>query len=157
MENLQARLDGYNLCDPEDMDGLLKLADLVRELLARGDYPEVGVVLNYCISNAYLEAFSWTLELLQESFECGDCSVQSYVCELGGQIPCYDGVIERLKTERRACKNEVETVMDQHGEVQSFFNVLTYKTGYDHIYLISRENFDTKDNDFIRYQLLFEK
>ena len=46
--------------------------------------------------------------------------------------------------------------MDHDGEVQSFFNILTYKTAYPNIFLTTEENFDTKDNDFIRYRLLFK-
>ncbi len=28
-------------------------------------------------------------------------------------------------------------------------------TAYDHLFLITEKDFDTKDNDFIRYKLLF--
>ena len=53
--------------------------------------------------------------------------------------------------------NDAETITDHNGEVQSFFNILTYKTAYGHIFLVTEENFDTKDNDFIRYKLKFTK
>ena len=45
--------------------------------------------------------------------------------------------------------------MGPDGEVQSFFNILTYRTSYESVFLITEENFDTKDNDYIRYKLLF--
>ena len=38
-----------------------------------------------------------------------------------------------------------------------FFNILTYRTAYPNIFLVTEENFDTKDNDFIRYKLLFRR
>lgn len=37
------------------------------------------------------------------------------------------------------------------------FNIFVYKTGYDHVRLVSSENFDTKDNDYIQYKLLFTR
>ena len=49
----------------------------------------------------------------------------------------------------------METVRDEHGEVISFFNILTYPTAYKNIFFISSENFDTKDNDYVLYKLSF--
>ena len=45
--------------------------------------------------------------------------------------------------------------IDTNGEVQSFFNILTYQIAYRSVFLISEENLDTKDSDFIRYKLEF--
>ena len=50
---------------------------------------------------------------------------------------------------------DVEKQLDDHGEVESFFNIFTYETRYPNIHLFSAENFDVKDNDFIQYRLLF--
>ena len=51
----------------------------------------------------------------------------------------------------------IKKITEKYGEVESFLNILIYKTRYNGIYLISIENFDTKDNDFIQYKLLFTK
>ncbi len=58
--------------------------------------------------------------------------------------PCY-------ALDLKAIDNDAETIMDHDGEVQSFFNILTYKTAYSHIFLTTEENYD-----FIRYKLLFK-
>ena len=54
-------------------------------------------------------------------------------------------------------KYEIRKVLDENGEAQAFFNIYTYKTSYDNIFLISSENFDTRDNDYIQYKLAFTK
>lgn len=46
---------------------------------------------------------------------------------------------------------------DEHGEVESFFNNFTYRTRYKNICLLTSENFDTRDNDFIQYKLRFSR
>ena len=152
MDNLQVFFATHDLKDPDNLDGLLALADLVRQELDRGGR-QIEAIIRICISDGYPEAFSWVLSILQEVYERGT-GKPDLICELGGQIPDFDGFTQQLQTEKRAWKNEVESVLDEHGEVQSFFNIFTYKTGYNNIYLISAENFDTKDNDFIRYKLL---
>ena len=63
--------------------------------------------------------------------------------------------MRRLQIDLKAIGNDVETIADHNGEVQSFFNILTYNTAYENVFLVTEENFDTKDNDFIRYKLLF--
>ena len=70
--------------------------------------------------------------------------------------PYVELFIKHLQVDLNAIDNDSETIIDHDGEVQSFFNNLTYKTAYNHIFLVTEENFDTKDNDFIRYKLLFK-
>lgn len=152
MDNLQVFFATHDLKDPDNLDGLLALADLVRQELDCGG-TQIEAIIRTCIADGYPEAFSWVLSILQEVYERGT-GKPDLICELGGQIPDFDGFTRQLQTEKRAWKNEVESILDEHGEVQSFFNIFTYKTGYNNIYLISAENFDTKDNDFIRYKLL---
>ncbi len=94
---------------------------------------------------------------LQEEFDKKEnCCLKSFSCFLGKSITNYDEFIRRLQVDLRAIDNDAETVLDHEGEVQSFFNILTYRTAYENIFLTTEENFDTKDNDFIRYKLLFK-
>ena len=64
--------------------------------------------------------------------------------------------MKRLQVDLKAVGNDAETIVGRDGEVQSFFNILTYRTAYANILLVTEENFDTKDNDFIRYKLQFK-
>jgi tRNA A-37 threonylcarbamoyl transferase component Bud32 len=76
---------------------------------------------------------------------------------IGKSIPNYNEFIERLQVDFHVFDNGVETVYDNNGDVESFFNILKYKTGYKNIHLISLENFDTKDHDYVQYKLSFTK
>ena len=82
--------------------------------------------------------------------------MKNFSCFIGKSIANYDKFIRRLQVDLKAIDNDTETVVDHNGEVQSFFNILIYKTAYMNIFLATEENFDTKDNDFIRYNLLFK-
>lgn len=54
--------------------------------------------------------------------------------------------------------NDIKKVNnDEYNEVNSFYNIQTYETKYRNIFLVSSENFDNKDEDFIEYKLLFSK
>lgn len=54
-------------------------------------------------------------------------------------------------------KNSVEKVLDNRGEVASIFNILTCETACSAIRLVSAENFDTRDNDYVLYKLTFSR
>ena len=147
-----------DLSDPDDINSLLDLADLVRRLVSDGDYEQINRAINYTVDNGYLEALSWTMEILQEEFGKGaDCALDDFACEMGKAIKNYNDFINQLGIDLHVMKNDVETILDDNGEVQSFFNILIYKTRFDNIYFLSSENFDTKDNDFIQYKFLFKK
>ena len=53
-----------------------------------------------------------------------------------------------------AFSNEVEPNRDENGEIQSFYNIIRYQTAFPGITLVTSENFDTRDNDFIEYRLV---
>ena len=74
-----------------------------------------------------------------------------------GRSELYDRLIERLQVDLSAPQNGMKTVCDHHGEVESFFNILVYETGFRNIRFISSENFDTKDNDYVQYKLSFAR
>ena len=119
-------------------------------------YSNIELLIQYIISNDYYEAFSWIMAELQEEFDKKErCGLKNFTCFIGKSIANYDEFIKCLQVDLRAIDNDTETIMDHDGEVQSFFNILTYKTGYRNIFLVTEENFDTRDNDFIRYNLLF--
>jgi hypothetical protein len=66
-------------------------------------------------------------------------------------------LIGRLQVDFGTAQNGLEKILDNHGEVESFFNILVYQTGYPNVRFVSSENFDTKDNDYIQYKLAFVK
>ena len=99
-----------------------------------------------------------TLEGLKFEFEKDEDSwLKDFTCFIGKSITNYNEFIERLNVDFNVTNNDVETTLDNNGEVQSFFNIFTYNTIYKNIFLVTAENFDTKDNDFIQYKLLFKR
>jgi len=147
-------LESNRLHDADDLDSLLELAELVRELVAGEQYAELSRVLRYTIENGYLEGFSWCLGILQEVFQQDGCPLSEFECPLGTSIPNYDEFIRTLRADLTHPRNDTETVCDKNGEVTSFFNILVYPTAYDRIRFVSTENFDTKDNDYVQYKLV---
>lgn len=69
----------------------------------------------------------------------------------------YDEFVETLQVDFSSISNEIEKVYDENGEVCAFFNVMVYRTAFENIFLVSSENFDNRDNDYIQYRLLFVK
>ena len=156
MRSLDELFRKNNLKDPEDIDALLELADMVSLLIHGERYPDIERLVSYTVSNDFYEAFSWIMALLQEEFEKEENSgLNDFTCFIGKSIANYNEFIERLNVDFNVTNNDVETTLDNNGEVQSFFNIFTYNTIYKNIFLITAENFDTKDNDFIQYKLLF--
>ncbi len=157
MTLLEDFLHNNNLQDPEDIEALLDCASLMRQLVDKEEYSAINRVINYLIRNCYYEAFLWTIGILQEEFEKEDCTLEDFYCDIGRRITNYDEFVDRLNVDFNVLKNYIEKVFDNNGEVESFFNVSVYKTDFKNVYLVSSENFDTKDNDYIQYRLLFVK
>lgn len=155
MDTLDKFLQANSLHDPDDIDSLIELASITRELIDSRQYDCLESIINYTLQHRYHEAFCWCIGILQETLEKEDCSLDSFECVLGQSIPDYDEFIARLQVDLNACINGTETVYDSTGEATSFFNILVYNTGYRNIRLVSSENFDTKDNDFVQYRLSF--
>ena len=82
---------------------------------------------------------------------------EDFLCDFGNKINNYDEFISALKIEVEPHISAIKKITERYGEIESFFNILIYKTKYSGIFLISMENFDTKDNDFIQYKLLVTK
>ncbi len=150
-------LQNNNLRDGDDIDSLLELADLLRQLLTDAQYSDVSRLIGYTVEHSYYEAFSWCMGIVQEAFEDKGRNLSDFSCTLGKSIPDYDAFAETLQVDFSRPTNDTRTICDQNGEVTSFFNILTYRTGYENIHLVSCENFDTKDNDYIQYKLLFSR
>ena len=156
MRSVDELLKKNNLADPDDIDALLELAEITRQAISTERYHDIELLIDYTVRNDCFEAFSWIMAALQEEYDKADnCRLKEFTCYIGSSIANYDEFIRRLQVDFKAIDNDVETVIDPNGEVQSFFNILTYKTAYRSVFLISEENFDTKDNDFIRYKLKF--
>ena len=139
--------------EPEELDTLLEFADLVREKLQLKQERELSELIRFTIRHGHYEAFYWALGILEEAYGSDD-AMQDMRLELGRSIPDYREFISRLQVDFNAVGNDVLTVPDEHGEVQSFFNILRYQTGFPHLQLVTSENFDARDNDYIQYMLL---
>ena len=158
MRSLEELIRENNLKDTDNIEALLELADMTGGLICNERYSDIELLINYVISNEYYEAFSWVMAALQEEFGKKEgCRLKDFTCFIGKSIANYDEFINHLQVDLKAIDNDAETMIDRDGEVQSFFNILKYKTAYPNIFLITEENFDTKDNDFIRYTLSFTK
>ena len=158
MKNFEEFLQDNNLRDPEDIEALLEIADLTRHLICDENYSDINRLINYTIENDYYEAFSWILYILQEEFDKEENNkLKNFTCDIRKSIPNYKQFTERLRVDLNVIKSDVETTLDCFGEVDSFFNIFTYKTAFKNIFLITAENFDTKDNDFIQYKILFAR
>ncbi|MBQ3076889.1 MAG: hypothetical protein IJC43_03425 [Clostridia bacterium] len=155
MERPETMLPTERLNNPDDLDALLEFADLVRRLTDERRTAELSALIAHTVEHRCHEALSWALAILEEAFAQEEGGPEPFACPLGRAIPDYDAFLARLRAQPEACKSEVETVRDEHGEVTSFYHIFTYRTGFDHVFLRSAENFDTKDNDFIQYRLLF--
>ena len=157
MRSLEELFRENNLKDPDDIDALLELAEITGKLISDEQYSNMEILINYTISNEYYEAFTWVMAALQEELEKKDSyRLKDFTCFIGKSIANYDEFISRLQVNLKAIDNDSETMIDRDGEVQSLFNILKYKTAYPNVFLITEENFDTKDNDFIRYKLQFK-
>ena len=124
MEKVKDLLHGGRLKDAEDIEALLDLADLMREAVGCEKYPEIREIINYCVENGCFEALSWTMEILQEEFsKAEECRLEDFDCELGMAISHYNDFVQQLGIELNVLTNEVETIRDDNGEVQSFFKI----------------------------------
>lgn len=139
--------------DPEDMDTLLEFADLVRSALEKRRFEDFGVLIRYTVSHGYHEALYWALGIAQEHRE-SMAGGPEILCTIGKLIPDYSGFISRLGVNLNAFSNDVEPIRDENGEIQSFYNIIRYETCFSRIALVTSENFDAKDNDFIEYRLI---
>ena len=158
MCELERFLQHRSLEDVENLDALLDVAELTRQFIGVQNYEGIKKLIIYTVDHAFLEAFSWIMAILQEEFRKTEGAVlDDFVCNLGKTIPEYNELVSRLQMDFNAIDNDVQPITDESGEVLSFFNIFTYRTMYENIFFISSENFDTKDNDFIQYQLLFKR
>ena len=155
MDILEQFLHSNNLQDDGDIDALLECADITRQLIAGRQYPQINRLIGYTVHNNLSQAFCWIMEIVQEEIVKADCPLQDFVCPVGGCIENFDSFIINLQVDFDSIKNHIEKVYDKNGVVEAFFNVMVYKTAFDNIFLISSENFDNKDNDYIRYSISF--
>lgn len=150
MEFMELIRCGLPMDDPEDMDTLLEFAVLIRDAIAEKRYDDICRVIRYTVGNSYYEAFCWVLGILEEKSD----QLGHFECDIGRTIPDYNEFVARLGVQPDACGNDVDPVRDENGEIQAFFNIIRYKTGFEHIVLVTLENFDARDNDYIQYSLV---
>ena len=156
MRSLEEFLQNNSLHDPDDIDSLLEAAEITRQLISCGLESELCRLIKYTVKNGCFEAFSWIMAILQEEFEQPEgTGMKDFSCELGRSIPHYNEFTRFLQVDFNVIGNDVEKTFDDHGEVRSFFNISKYRTAYNNIFLVTEENFDLEDNDFILYKLEF--
>ena len=151
MEEIEEFLKDKNLTNIECIDDFLELSDYTRNLVLKKEYEKLSKLINYIVENGFFEALSWVISIIEEN-----CN-EDLLCNFGNKINNYDKFVNALKVEVDPYISTIKKITEKYGEVESFFNILIYKTKYNGIFLISMENFDTKDNDFIQYKLLFTK
>ena len=158
MKSVEDLIQNNNLQDSDDINSLLEVAEITRHLISDRSESQISRLIYYTIENGCFEAFSWIMAILQEEFEKPEgTGLKSFSCELGRSIPHFNDFSQRLEVDFNVIDNDVEKMYDDHGEVQSFFNIFKYKTAYKNIFLLTEENFDLKDNDFIQYKLVFTR
>ena len=154
MELLRRLLQNSPVDDPEDMDFLLDFSELLRDTLHESRFEDAAALVRCTIVNGWHEAFYWALGILEEVWDRSGGCLSDFECVIGKSIPDYDAFISRLGADLNAFGNDVLPMRDENGEIQSFYNIISYKTAFPHIRLVTSENFDTRDNDFIEYRLL---
>ena len=151
MKDVEEFLKDKNLTNIEYINDFLELSDYTRNLVLKKEYEKLSKLINYIVENGFFEALSWVISIIEEN-----CN-EDFLCDLGNKINNYDEFVSALKVEVDPYISTIKKITEKYGEVESFFNILIYKTKYNGIFLISMENFDTKNNDFIQYKLLFTK
>ena len=150
MKLFQLICENLPVGDPRDLDFLLEYAELIRSALREKRLTDAEALIRYTVSMGYDEAFYWALGILEES-----CAQGSAIeCAIGKYIPEFDRFIDRLEVDLKAAENEVLPIRDENGEIQSFYNIIRYQTAFPGITLVTSENFDARDNDFIEYRLV---
>lgn len=142
---------------PDDIDFLLECASVTRELIDNKQYLQLSQLICHTIENNYTDAFLWMIGIIQEEISKPDSSIDQFQCFMGRRIVNYDSLVAILQVDFNCIKNYIEKVYDKNGEVEAFFNVMIYTTAFENVYLVSSENFDNKDNDYIQYKLWFTK
>ena len=142
---------------PDDIDFLLECASVTRELIENNQHNQLSQLICHTIENNYTDAFLWAIGIIQEEITKTDSSIDEFQCSMGRRIANYDSLIASLQVDFNCIKNYIEKVYDKNGEVEAFFNVMIYTTAFENVYLVSSENFDNKDNDYVQYNLLFTK
>lgn len=151
MKDVEEFLKDKNLTNIEYINDFLELSDYTRNLVSEKEYAKLSKLIKYIQENEFFEALSWIISILEEN-----CN-QDFLCDLGNKINNFDEFTNVLKIEEDPYISGIKKVTEKYDEVESFFNLLIYKTRYKGAFLISMEKFDTKDNDFIQYKLLITK
>ena len=151
MKDIEEFLKDKNLTNIEYINDFLELSDYTRNLVFEKEYAKLSKLIKYIQENEFFEALSWIISIIEENCK------EDFLCDFGNKINNYDEFVSVLKIEVEPYISTIKKITERYGEVESFFNILIYKTRYNGIFLISMENFDTRDNDFIQYKLVVTK
>ena len=148
-------LQDRNLKNFEDVDSLLILASLLKQLIDGNRYSDINSIIIFTMEHEYYEAFSWTMAMLQEEMEKADGKLENFECIIGETIPNYNEFIRTLQVEWKAPRIGTEAVRDENGKVKVLFDIDTYKTGYKNIFFVYKESVEAKEDYNIQYKLSF--
>ena len=156
MKELKDFLSEVDLSNIGDMETLFAISDITRDLIDKHQYDAIGELIKQILEKKNFEALTWVVSIIQESFskQKEKKNIKDFSIKIGREIENFDEFIKTMNIQQNPYDSSIQKILDKNGEVQSFFNILIYKTQYDNVYLVSAENFDTRDNDFIQYKLL---
>lgn len=125
MRSLEDLLNENNLSDSSDIDALLELAEITREVIHGERYTDIELLISYTVNNGYYEAFSWIMAVLQEEFDKKDnCRLKDFTCFIGRSIVNYDVFINRLQVDLKAYETSPGTIAMWFGIIAVLCGVL---------------------------------
>lgn len=152
-EKINSFLNNKNIKDENDINMFLELTQLIRELLEQNNknYIEIGNIINIMLKNQNIEAIDWIILTIEENRKI---EYKDIVISLGEKIEFYNEFIKYIKVDETPIYN---ISLDKSIDIQEYalLNVNIYSTKYQYLYLACIENFNTLDNDFAEYKLIF--
>lgn len=152
-EKINSFLNNKNIKDENDINMFLELTQLIRELLEQNNnnYIEIGNIINIMLKNQNIEAIDWIILTIEENRKI---EYKDIVISLGEKIEFYNEFIKYIKVDETPIYN---ISLDKSIDIQEYalLNVNIYSTKYQYLYLARIENFNTLDNDFAEYKLIF--
>jgi len=140
--------------DPDNLDVLFELTDLLDKIFQQMDFQALEKLSIGIISVQNRSAFEWLINIIEEKFSNLN-EKRNISLRLGKQINGYDTFIEMIGIEKDTEPIEIEIISIPGLHIESFFNINAYKTKFNDMFLVTAENFDSFDVDFIQYRLVF--
>ena len=94
MKSVEEFCNDNNIVDSKNIEALLALSDYSRELIMLADFEQISKLIKYSLNNNALEAFSWIISVLEETYNINKIDDFSY--EMGRTITNYDNIMKLL-------------------------------------------------------------